>query len=205
MTEPGRRVAIVTGANHGIGAATARAFAARGDAVLISYLRIADEPDPGVPEQYRHNRAQSAQVVLDEIAASGGRAIAIESDLADPATARRLFDEAQRAFGPVDVLVNNATGWRQDTFQPARVDQFGRTMQPVTTETFDGQFAIDARVTALLIAEFARRHVERGGDWGRIVGLTTDSGPEFADDPSLANEGILSDILREWYEEVSSI
>ena len=68
-------VAIVTGANHGIGAATARALAARGAAVLISYLRIDDAPDPGTPQTYRANRAQSASAVVEAITSSGGRRV----------------------------------------------------------------------------------------------------------------------------------
>lgn len=167
------RVAIITGGNHGIGAAAARALGGRGAAVVVSYLRLTDPPDPGTPEQYRRNRAQSAQQVMDEISASGGRAIEIEADLADAATAQLLFDEAERAFGPVDILVNNATGWQQDTFKPASIDHLGRAMHPVTAASFDRQFAIDARAAALLIAQFARRHVERGAMWGRIIGLTS--------------------------------
>ena len=50
-------VAIVTGANHGIGAATARELADRGSRVLVSYLRLEDAPDPGIPDTYRRNRA----------------------------------------------------------------------------------------------------------------------------------------------------
>jgi 3-oxoacyl-[acyl-carrier protein] reductase len=184
MPDLADRVAIVTGGNHGIGAATARALASRGAAVLVSYLRIADQPDPATPEQYQRNRAQSAHEILEEIASLGGRAIAIEADLADTATARRLFDEAERAFGPVDILVNNATGWRQDTFKPASIDHLGRVMHPVTAASFDGQFAVDARASALLIAEFARRHVERGANWGRIIGLTSGGPMGFPEEVS---------------------
>src|ERR1700678_3060597 len=61
--------AIVTGANHGIGAATARALARDGCAVLCSYLRVADPEDPGTPAAYRDNRARDATDVLDAIAA----------------------------------------------------------------------------------------------------------------------------------------
>ena len=56
--------AIVTGANHGIGAATAEALARRGCAVLCSYLRVADPEDPGIPRTFRDNRARDAAAVI---------------------------------------------------------------------------------------------------------------------------------------------
>jgi len=101
----------VTGANHGIGAAAATALAQRGCAVLCTFLRIEDPADPGSPQAYRDHRAQDAQAVVDQIRADGGDALAVEADLADPATAPMLFDTAEEQFGPVDILVNNATGW----------------------------------------------------------------------------------------------
>ncbi len=177
-------VAIVTGANHGIGAATARALADGGAAVLLTYLRTADASHAGTPELYRQNRAQPADVIVDAIVASGGRALAIEADLTDASVPAMLFDEAERTFGPVDILINNATGWRQDTFKPTTTDRFGRGMQPVTAESFDAQFAIDARASALLIAEFARRHAERGATWGRIIGLTSGGALGFPEEVS---------------------
>ena len=166
-------VAIVTGANHGIGAATARTLAACGAGVLVSYLRIADPGDSGIPETYRRNRAADAQHVLAAIAASRGHAIAVEADLADAATAGRLFDVAEAQFGPVDVLVNNASGWLADTFVAEPRDRFGYPLARVSTQTFDRQFAVDARGAAALISEFARRHAARQATWGRIVGLTS--------------------------------
>src|SRR5690242_6824358 len=57
-------VAIVTGANHGIGAATAQALAARGCAVLCTFLRVHDAADPGTPPAYRDHRAQDAAAVI---------------------------------------------------------------------------------------------------------------------------------------------
>jgi 3-oxoacyl-[acyl-carrier protein] reductase len=178
------RVAIVTGANHGIGAAVARRLAARGAGVLLTYLRLDDAPDPGVPEAYRRSRAAGATALAEEIEASGGRAVAVEADLSEAAAPAFLFDAAERELGPVDILVNNATGWVQDTFTPAEQDAFGRALRPVTPESFAQQFAVDAQAAALLIAEFARRLVERGGSWGRIIGLTSGGSRGFPSEVS---------------------
>ena len=166
-------VALVTGANHGIGAATARALAASGAAVVVSYLRIPAPEDPAIPEVYRRNRATDAADVLSAIEATGGRALAVEADLADAGTAGRLFDAAEAAFGAVDILINNATSWVADTFCTTPADRFGHRQARVSAETIDRQFAVDARGSALLIGEFARRHAARGATWGRIVGLTS--------------------------------
>lgn len=166
-------VAIVTGGNHGIGAATARALGACGARVLVSYLRIEDEADPGIPEAYRRNRASEAEHVLASIAAAGSEARALEADLADPETPARLFALAEAELGPVDILVNNATGWLADTFTVKESDELGRNLRRVAADTVDQQFAVDARATALLISEFARRHLERQANWGRIIGLTS--------------------------------
>jgi 3-oxoacyl-[acyl-carrier protein] reductase len=165
--------AIVTGANHGIGAATAVALARCGCRVLCAYLRVQDAVDPGVPAAYRVNRAGGAEAVASQIRAAGGHAVAVETDLSDPGVPARLFDAAEEQLGPVDVLVNNATGWVQDTFAPADTDALGRSLQPVSPATFSQQFAVDAMGAALMIAEFARRHAARGGTWGRIIGLTS--------------------------------
>ncbi|GAA4733024.1 SDR family oxidoreductase [Phytohabitans rumicis] len=166
-------VAIVTGANHGIGAATASALAAAGCAVLCAYWRVRDAVDPGVPQAYRDNRAMDADRVVAGIVAGGGRAAAVEADLSDPAAAARLFDTAEELLGPVDVLINNATGWVQDTFTPAVRDGHGRALRPVSADTWTQQFTVDAMAPALLIGELARRHAARGARWGRIVGLTS--------------------------------
>ena len=166
--------AMVTGANHGIGAAAASALARRGCAVLCTYLRVDHPVDPGTPPGYRDRRAQDAGPVVAQIEAAGGRAVAVEADLSDPGTAARLFDVAEEQLGPVDILVNNATGGSvPDTFAAAQDDRLGRSLQPVTAATWARHFRVDAMAAALLISEFARRHRVRGGTWGRIVGLTS--------------------------------
>jgi 3-oxoacyl-[acyl-carrier protein] reductase len=171
--EPGRHTAIVTGANHGIGAATALAVARQGCAVLCTYLRVEDQADPGIPQAYRDHRGQDAEAVVAEIQAAGGQALAVEADLSEPTAPAALFSTAENNFGPVDVLVNNATGWVADTFVTAEADRHGRSVQLVTTETWHQQFQVDAMGAALMIAEFARRHIARGAAWGRIIGLTS--------------------------------
>jgi 3-oxoacyl-[acyl-carrier protein] reductase len=73
----------------------------------------------------------------------------------------------------VDILVNNASGWLADTFSASTQDLVGLPCVQVSANTFDQQFAVDARGAALLIAQFAARHIERGAKWGRIVGLSS--------------------------------
>src|SRR2546421_395246 len=119
------RVAIVTGANHGIGAATATVLAAQGARVLLTYLRVRDDPDPAMPAAYGANRAVSADAVLAAIRDRGGTAEAVECDLASEGSAAMLFDLASARLGPVDILVNNASGWCSDTFRADPTDHIG--------------------------------------------------------------------------------
>jgi 3-oxoacyl-[acyl-carrier protein] reductase len=86
------KVAIVTGASRGIGAAVAKRLASEGLAVVVNYA----------------GRTADAQVVVDEINAAGGRAVAIQADVAVPAQVAALFDQTISHFGGVDVVVNNA-------------------------------------------------------------------------------------------------
>jgi len=182
LTRP--HTAIVTGANHGIGAATAQALAGSDCAVLCTFLRIEDPVDPGVPQEYRDHRAHDAAPVAESIRAAGGRAVAVEADLSDPATPAAVFDLAEEQLGPVDILVNNATGWLADTFAAVATDRHGRALQPVSAATWEQQFRVDAMGAALLIGEFARRHLARGADWGRIIGLTSGGGLGFPEEVS---------------------
>jgi NAD(P)-dependent dehydrogenase (short-subunit alcohol dehydrogenase family) len=92
------RVAIVTGASRGIGVGIAKRLAAEGAAVAVTARSLDSHPHlPGTLVE-----------TVDEIAKSGGRAIAIAADLSDPEQRPRIVAEARRALGPIDILVNNA-------------------------------------------------------------------------------------------------
>ena len=90
--DSGSRVAIVTGASRGIGAAIAERLARDGLTVIVNY----------------GGRAADAAAVVARIEQAGGQALPVQADVIDPAAVARMFDTAQAAFGGVDVLVNNA-------------------------------------------------------------------------------------------------
>jgi 3-oxoacyl-[acyl-carrier protein] reductase len=188
------KVVCVTGGNNpwGIGGATARAFAAEGALVFVHYFRRPNEAEaaaPSVPGEalYLHAQTLSAEGLVQEIRDRGQRAQAWEADLSDPATATALMDTVEQAFGPVDVLVNNAARCEPDTFIPRRSEESGdRTigglgplMSTFTCESHDRHFAVNSRAVALLITEFARRHTARGRRWGRIINVSTDGASGF--------------------------
>jgi 3-oxoacyl-[acyl-carrier protein] reductase len=167
------RVALVTGANHGIGAATAVALAALGADVAVTFLRFDEPDDPGRPSAYGVQRRQTADDAVGAVQALGRRAHSIEADLSSGDTPAAVLADVEAALGSVAILVHNASGWRKDTFVPERADLFGRANEKVSAATFDAQFLVDARAGALLIGEYAARHRARRADWGRIVTLTS--------------------------------
>ena len=178
------KVALVTGANHGIGAATAKAFAAQGARVFVHYLGLplpsyidaADQDEPG-EAQYRLRQAMTAEAVVAEIREQGGDIDVWEADLGDAENIPALFDRAEVAFGPVELLVNNAAHCRPDSFlpaSPAARDLFHQPLPTITADLHDRHFAINSRAPALMMAEFGRRHIARGGTWGRIINVSTD-------------------------------
>src|SRR5437764_8997891 len=102
------KVAIVTGASKGIGASIAKHLAAEGAAVVVNYA----------------SSKEGADRVVAEITGKGGRAIAVQADVAKPSDIRRLFAEAKKAFGRLDVLVNNAGIYRFAPLEEVTAEHF---------------------------------------------------------------------------------
>jgi len=172
-------VALVTGANHGIGAAIAIALAGRGaDVAITSYRPFAEETGAGQPATYVEQRRRSGDDVVAAIEALGRRAIHVEADLVDPAVPAGLFERAEQALGPVSVLVHNASGWRVDSFAG------GQGAPGVTVATIEPPLFVDARAGALLMNEMITRHRRRAARWGRIVTLTSGGASGFPGEAS---------------------
>jgi 3-oxoacyl-[acyl-carrier protein] reductase len=127
--ETEHKVAVVTGASRGIGAAIARRLAADGHTVLVNYA----------------GDAASAEQLVSEIEQAGGRAVTAQADISDAAAVAGLFDAAQAAYGGVDVLVNNAGIMKLSTLADA------------DDSLFDSQIAVNLKGTFNTLREAARR------------------------------------------------
>jgi 3-oxoacyl-[acyl-carrier protein] reductase len=110
MSELAGKVAVVTGASKGIGAGIAKSLAKAGAAVVVNYASSRDGADR----------------VVSEIAAAGGRAIAVQADMSKADDVERLFAETKKAFGAVDVLVNNAGVYKFDPIEQVTEAEFHR-------------------------------------------------------------------------------
>ncbi len=138
---------IVTGASRGIGAATARLAATRGYAVCVNY----------------RNNAEAAEAVVAEILGAGGRAIAVQGDVAVEGDVLRLFETVDDALGPLTALVNNAGILEHHMrFVDMTVDRFQRVFETNITGSF------------LCAREAVRRMSTRnGGRGGAIVNVSS--------------------------------
>lgn len=168
------RVAVVSGANHGIGAATAAELARLGADIVLTYLAYTPtDHDPSRSPEFRSQREQNAQATLAAVQAAGRRAHAVAADLVDADTPARVFAEAEATLGPVSILVNNASGWRKDTFTADRSNPIRHHDKALSDATAMPQLLVDARGGALRIAELAASVRRHHLGWGRIVSLTS--------------------------------
>jgi 3-oxoacyl-[acyl-carrier protein] reductase len=136
MSKLKNKVAVVTGASKGIGAAIAKALAAEGASVVVNYA----------------SSKEGADRVVSEIVRAGGNAIAVQGDVAKAADVERIFAEAKTAFGKVDVLVNNAG-----------VYQFA-ALEDITEEQFHRQFNTNVLGLILATREAAKHFNGDGGN-----------------------------------------
>lgn len=180
------KVVLVTGANHGIGAAIARAFAAQGARVAVTYFRaptsysaeeLAEALRAGIGGDalYTAHQQQTAAPLLAQIHAAGGTAIAQEADLGDPAAIPLLFDWCEVELGPVDVLVSNHTYCVLETFDPELVSAEPSGARLLSAGEIDAHFAVNSRAVALLMAEYFARYRRRSAQAGRIINISTDA------------------------------
>jgi len=136
------KVAIVTGASKGIGAAIAKQFAAEGATVVVNYA----------------SSKQGADRIVDEIAKRGGKAIAVQANVARKAEVERLFSATKKAFGTLDILVNNAGVY---DWSP---------LEEITEEQFHKHF--DVNVLGLLLA--TQEAVKQfGSNGGNIINISS--------------------------------
>lgn len=150
------KVAVVTGASKGIGAAIAKAYAGEGATVVVNYA----------------SDKEGAERVVSEIVAKGGKALALQGDVAKAGDVERLFAVTKETYGRVDVVVNNAGVF---AFQP---------LDEVTEAEFHRQFNINV-LGSLLVAQQASKHFD--GQGGAIVNVSS-----VVSDSPVANSSIYS-------------
>src|SRR5437667_5179988 len=146
------KVAVVTGASKGIGAGIAKEFAAEGASVVVNYA----------------SAKQNADRVVDEISKRGGKALAIQGNVAKKAEVQRLFAEGRKAFGKVDILVNNAGVYQ---FAP---------LEEITEEEFHREFNTNVLGVMLATQESLKHFGPEGGSIINIGSLASSLTPPTA-------------------------
>ncbi len=146
------KVAIVTGASKGIGAAIAKQFAAEGAAVVVNYA----------------SSKEGADRVVDQIAKRGGKAIAVRANVASKTDIQHLFAEAKKSFGKIDILVNNAGVYQ---FAP---------LEEITEEEFHREFNTNVLGMMLATQEALKHFSREGGSIINIGSLASSLTPPTA-------------------------
>ena len=136
------KVAVVTGASKGIGASIAKHLAAEGVAVVVNYA----------------SSKTGADKVVGEITSSGGKAIALQADVAKKADINRLFVETKKAFGKLDILVNNAGIYEM------------APLEAITEEHFHKQFNLNV-LGLILTTQEAVKHFGPAG--GNVINISS--------------------------------
>src|SRR5712671_765940 len=145
----GGKVALVTGASKGIGASIAKHLAGEGAAVVVNY----------------HSGKSDADRVVTEITRGGGKAIAVQANLSQKAEIDRLFAETRKAFGRLDVLVNNAGIYE---FLP---------LEKITEDHFHKQFNVNVLGQILATQEAVKHFGATGGSIINISSVASTSAP----------------------------
>lgn len=143
------KVALVTGASKGIGAGIAKELAARGAAVAVNYSS---------------SKAEAERVVA-EIKAAGGKAVAVQANVAEPRAIAPLVDTVVRELGPIDVLVNNAGIYE---FAP---------LEAITPEHFQKQFNLNVLGLLLVTQAAVKQFNPQGGSIVNISSVVVDGAP----------------------------
>ena len=146
------KVAVVTGASKGIGAAIARRLASEGAAVVVNYA----------------SSREGADRVVAEITRQGGKAVAVGADLSKPADVQRLFAEAKKSFDRLDILVNNAGIY---DFAP---------LENITPEHFHKTFNLNVLGLILACQEAARHFGSAGGSIINTSSIVSTAAPATA-------------------------
>ena len=150
------RVAIVTGAGHGLGRAHALSLAARGAKVVVN--------DLGGAIDGRGGSQTPAEAVVAEITAAGGEAVANYDSVADRAGAANIVKTAVDAYGTVDILINNAGIVRDKSFHKMALDDY--------------EFVVQVHLMGSVYVTHAAYPIMRDKDYGRIL-MTTSSGGTY--------------------------
>jgi len=160
------KTALVTGSSRGIGRAIAERLAANGAAVIINYTR----------------QAKPAQEIVKSIVGKGGKAVAVQADVSKPAEVKRLFDEAEKALGSLDIVVANAGVF------------LGKPLIESTEADYDYVFSINTRGVFFTLQEAAKRV----RDGGRIIVVSTGGTNMFFANASLylGSKGAIEQFAR---------